>query len=317
MGVEGCDTRDRISLRPPRVAIVVVSWNGREDTLTCLRSLQGIHWPAVRTIVVDNASDDGTAEAVADAFPEVEIVRVSGNLGFSGGNNRGIDRALAWDADWVFVLNNDTTVAPDVIARMLEAAVAPAIGVLAPLIIFSDPPERVWYAGARFDPCLGRSGTMLHYRQPIPPGLSEPRATDRATGAAMMVSRRAIEQCGRFDESLFFLYEDVDWSLRLRQAGYEIIFVPRARVWHTVAASQGGREVTPLTSYYGIRNNLEVCRRHAPLGLVGEVRRELVCLLVHLWGSRRAERPLRCLRAVMTGWSDFRRGHLGSAPAGL
>ena len=99
------------------VVAVVLSWNGREDTLACLESLRG-----VETIVVDNGSADGSADAVAERFPDVELIRAGVNLGFAGGNNVGIRRALDRGADWVVLVNNDATVADDLVAAVVAAA---------------------------------------------------------------------------------------------------------------------------------------------------------------------------------------------------
>jgi GT2 family glycosyltransferase len=133
----------------------------------------------------------------------------------------------------------------------------------------------------------------------------------------MLVSRAAIEAVGAFDERLFFLYEDVEWSLRIRAAGFSVVFVPRARVMHAVAASQAGAERTPLTSYYGIRNNLAVCQMYAPYRGLRELRRELACLATHAWGLRHVPQRASNAKALIAGLRDFRRGRLGPGPTWL
>jgi GT2 family glycosyltransferase len=292
--------------------MVVLSWNGLDDTVACLRSLAEVCWPRRDVILVDNGSSDGTPETVRREFPDVDVIANPSNVGFSAANNLGIERALAGGCDWVFILNNDTVLARDVVEQLIAAAEAhPGAGILSPLIYFSDPPDLVWFGGARFDPSRGRSGRMEHYRRRLPVGFGGVRPIDRAAGAAMLVSRQAIEQVGPFDPELFFLHEDVDLSLRVHAAGFELLLVPTAQVWHRVAASQDGRERTPLTSYYGLRNNLLVCERHAPLPRVAAWRRELACVGTHVAGLRRAERPAANLRAILAGWRDFHRRRFG------
>ncbi|MDP9491945.1 MAG: glycosyltransferase family 2 protein, partial [Actinomycetota bacterium] len=193
------------------VAAVVLSWNGREDTLACLRSLAG---EQVETIVVDNASEDGSADAVACEFPDLELVRNDRNLGYAGGMNVGIHRALELGADNVLLLNNDVEVEPGAVAA-LAAAVEGAAAVC-PVIVFADDPQRVWYAGARFDPRRGYNGRHL---TEVPDAVVE---TDRACGAAMLIPRGALETVGLFDEELFAYWEDAEWSLRARRAGLPI-----------------------------------------------------------------------------------------------
>jgi GT2 family glycosyltransferase len=292
--------------------MVVLSWNGVDDTVACLRSLAEVRWQRREVILVDNGSTDGTPDAVRREFPDVDVLANPTNLGFSSGNNLGIERALAHDSDWVFILNNDTVLAPDVVEQLIAAAdTHPGAGILSPLIFFSDPPDLVWFGGARFDPARGRSGRMEHYRRRVPAGFSGVRPIDRAAGAAMLVSRQAIEQVGSFDPELFFLHEDVDLSLRVHAAGFELLLVPAAQVWHRVAASQDGHERTPLTSYYGLRNNLLVCERHAPLPRLATWRRELACVGTHVAGLRRADRPVASLRALLAGWRDYHRRRFG------
>ena len=231
--------------------------------------------------------------------------------GFSAGNNAGIDRALELAADWVLILNNDTVVAPDALRRLLAAAEAhPRAGILSPVIFFMEPDEIVWFGGARFDPARGRSGRMEHHRSRLPAS-SSVRTIDRATGAAMLVSRAAIEAAGAFDPDYFFLYEDVDLSLRVRDTGFDVVFVPSARVWHRVSATQG-EPLTPTISYYGVRNNLMTCQRHAPLRGPAAWRRELACVATHVAGVRRARRSrTACLLALTAGWRDFHRRRFG------
>lgn len=304
--------RPLAAVTSPTVFVVVLTWNGCADTLACLASLREVKGVSLHTIVVDNGSKDDTVAAVRRSNPEVEVIENGANLGFAEGNNVGIRMALRRGADWVLILNNDTVVAPDAITALLAAADQyEGAAVVTPLICFADPPDRVWYAGARFDPRRGHSGTMLCYGQPLSCVGDAPVPTDRAAGAAMLVARPAIEATGGFDEQLFFLYEDVDWSLRIRAAGWSILFVPQARIWHRVSASQGGAERTPTTSYYGLRNNLEVCRRHAPLRGWRAARREVACLVTHLWGLRTASHRGANARAMIAGWLDYHRGRMG------
>jgi GT2 family glycosyltransferase len=292
--------------------MLVLSWNGVDDTVACLQSLAEVRWPRREVILVDNGSTDGTPDTVRRDFPDVDVLANPTNIGFSAANNLGIELALARGSDWVFILNNDTVLAADVLEQMIAVAEAhPGAGILSPLIYFSDPPDLVWFGGARFDPARGRSGRMEHYRRRLTAGFVGVRPIDRAAGAAMLVSRRAIERVGAFDPDLFFLHEDVDLSLRVHAAGFELLLVPAARVWHRVAATQDGHERTPLTSYYGLRNNLLVCERHAPLPRAAAWRRELACVGTHLVGLRRADRPVASLRALLAGWRDYHRRRFG------
>jgi GT2 family glycosyltransferase len=282
-----------------KLVAVVLSWNGREDTLACLESLRGIE-----TVCVDNGSNDGSGDAVAERFPDVELILAGVNLGFAGGNNAGIRRALDRGADWVLLVNNDAIVEPGIVEALAAAAEArPDAGVLACKVLFADT-ERLWYAGAGFNPYLGRS---RHERFGKPDEAGSLRDTVRATGAGMAVSRAAIDAAGLLDEELFLYAEDLEWCLRIQAAGFAVVYVPAARVRHRVSAASGGAG-SPTASYYEARNVLAVVERHRPLprGLTAARRALVVAPRVML----AARRP-RSAYAALRGWRDYRRGRMG------
>jgi len=299
----------------PYVAVVLLSWNGREDTLGCLRSFEQVDYRPLKLIVVDNGSTDGTGEAVRAAFPEVEVIRVESNLGFAEGNNVGLRHALELGAEFAFVLNNDTEIERETIPALVEeAARRPDAGALCSKIFYADPPDLIWFAGASFDPSRGYNGRMTGYREHDSERFSEVSQTDRACGAAMLVPRRVLEETGLFDSDLFFYQEDTDWSLRAGLEGYRHYVIPASRVWHRISVTSGG-ENSPTTLYYGMRNTLEVCERYAPLGRLATRRRRLILLTVHVIQALRSASKREGLRAVRDGWHDFRHRRFGSRPA--
>jgi GT2 family glycosyltransferase len=298
----------------PHVAVVVLAHNGRKDTMDCFASLERCDRRSATLILVDNASRDGTVEAVSERYPSVHILKQDDNLGFAEGNNVGIRHALELGADYVFLLNNDATVAADSLDRCVAAAEQlPDAGATCPLVYFAEPPTLVWYAGATFDPRRAHSGRMLGYRETDRGQFAATAETDRVAGAAVLFPRRALELVGMLDPALFFLYEDVDWSLRARALGLRLYVVPEAKAWHRVSAT-AGREHSALIAYYDTRNHLAVCRRHAPMRGVSAVIRELGILAVHVAGARRAQNPCAYLSAVLQGWRDGRYGRLGPRP---
>jgi GT2 family glycosyltransferase len=292
------------------VAAVVLSWNRREDTLACLRSLAAAD-PAPHVIVVDNASSDGTSEAVRREFPDVELIENPDNLGFAEGNDVGIRHALTHGADHVLVLNNDTEVDAAFLAPLLEeAARRPDAGALSPKILFAEPHDVIWFAGAEYDARSGYNGRHRGYREPDDGRFDTVVETDRVCGAAMLVPREVLEKVGGFDPELFAYSEDTDWSLRAREAGYRHYVVPASRVWHKVSAASGG-ESSPTAIYYDVRNALVVAERHAPLGAVGTWRRRLTVVGAHLVQAVRAPRRRESIAATWQGWRDFRARRLG------
>jgi GT2 family glycosyltransferase len=292
------------------VVAVVLSWNRREDTLACLRSLAAAD-PAPQVIVVDNASTDGTPEAVRRVFPAMELIENPDNLGFAEGNDVGIRHALAHGADHVLVLNNDTEVDPGFLAPLLEeAARRPDAGALSPKILFAEPSDVIWFAGAEYEARSGYNGRHRGYREADDGRFDAVVETGRVCGAAMLVPREVLEKVGVFDPELFAYSEDTDWSLRAREAGYRHYVVPASRVWHKVSAASGG-ESSPTAIYYDVRNALVVAERHAPLGAVGTWRRRATVVGAHLVQAARAPRRRESLVATWQGWRDFRAHRLG------
>jgi hypothetical protein len=294
-----------------RVAAVVLSWNGRDDTLACLASLEAVTYPELEVIVVDNGSSDGVAEAVAAAFPAVEVIVSEHNLGFAGGSNRGIARALERDARYVLLLNNDVEVDPGFLGALVdEARRRPDAAALSSKVLFRHPADLIWFAGASFDPRRGYNGRLRGYRERDDGRFDEVVETDRAAGAAMLIPRTMFDEVGLLDERLFVYAEDAEWSLRARGLGYRIYVVPSSRVWHKVSAASGG-ESSPTTLYYGTRNVLEVCEHYAPLGRIGSARRRCELVIAGVIQALRSRRRREGIAAVMQGYRDQRAGRLG------
>ena len=285
-----------------RLVAVVLNWNGGDDTLAALDSLRG-----VETICVDNGSTDGSDTQVEQRFPEVELLRTGENLGFSGGNNVGIRRALERDADWVLLLNDDAVADEGLPAALAAAAAArPDAGVLACKVLFADRPDLLMYAGGRVRLRLGYWGRQEGFGARDDGRFDELRDVDRATGAAMAVSRAALEQVGLLDEDLFAYGEDAEWCLRIARAGFGIVFVPGAKAWHVGSASTGGLR-SPTSLYYDTRNLIVVAERYAPLPAGARLARRLVVVGAHLLNAR----SRAGVAAVLAGWRDAAHGRLG------
>lgn len=312
----GADRTPGQAVDETAVSVVILNWNGADDTIACLDSLYRVAAPRLDPIVVDNGSRDDSVSRIRASHPDVLLLEAKANLGFSAGNNIGIREALERGASHILILNNDTVVDPRAIMLMCEELDRdPAAGAVCPLLTFSDPPDLVWFAGATFDPTRGRSGKMTGYRRPLGAWVDHlPRQIDRGVGAAMLVRGEVIHQVGLLRDEFFFLYEDVDWSLRMRAAGWTIRFVPEARIIHKVAASQKGREVNPNSLYYLLRNHLAVCQHHAPLRGLPEMRRQAVIAGVLIWSGGRVSPVRPNVAALLAAWRDFRRNRMGPRP---
>ncbi len=221
--------------------IVVLNWNGAEETLACLESLAHLLVKGYKILVVDNGSTDGSPEKIRAAFPDIEQLCLPANLGYAGGNNAGFRRVQELQAEFVIFLNNDTIVDPGFCAPLVETLrLRPLAGIAVPKIYYWDRPDVLWYAGGvvRFS-----TGLICHVglRQKDAPDFDRPGPTGYATGCCFAMRCRDFEEVGGFDESFAMYAEDVDLSLRVRALGKSIEYVPSSRVWHKVSASLTGR----------------------------------------------------------------------------
>lgn len=242
----------------PVVYGIVLNWNGKQDTLECLISLRQSNCFGCHIILVDNGSIDGTVDAVRAQFPDVHIILGQSNLGFAEGNNIGIRYALENDAEYVFLLNNDTTIKPLTLMRLIEVAERdPQIGILCPTIV-SYVDRTKSYVGARI---YWQSGTVSDIEQ-SPERLPGVLDTDYAPGCAFLIKTSVIRQIGLLDPYFFAYFEDVDWSLRCRRAGYRVVVVPQATVYHKGTMDQAGRK-SPEAEFYFRRNQFLFMRKYA------------------------------------------------------
>lgn len=255
-----------------RVAVIILTWNQRDVTLECLSSLSQQHYQPADIIVVDNGSVDETVERVRVAFPDVTVLETHDNLGFAGGNNTGLQYALAGDCEYVLLLNNDTVVDPDMIPEIIRVMEADrTIGAAGPKILYYDHPSTIWSAGNRVN---WRTGECSRLQAEMSDDLTDSalRDVDYITGCAICVRRDVIDHIGLLDERFFIYFEETDWCIRARHDGWRIVYVPSARIWHKVSAAMGA--TSPSTDYYMTRNcllflskNLRGIRRFASLAL--------------------------------------------------
>lgn len=228
------------------VYIVLLNWNGWQDTLECMRSLRRIEYANWNAVIVDNGSTDDSVKQLKEACPEVPIIETHKNLGFAAGNNVGVRHALANDADYVFVLNNDTTVSPNSISQFVEFAEKhPEAALMGPSIDRRNP-QREWPIRRKMNlltmlcafTALRRIITCI----PVIRGIfyctqSQPSRVQFLPGSALFFRAASFEKIGLFDEATFLDYEELIMAEKLRSAGFSAYFVPQARIWHKGSAS--------------------------------------------------------------------------------
>jgi GT2 family glycosyltransferase len=216
-----------------RVDVVVLNWNGWQDTIACLASLQRQDYHHFSLLVVDNGSTDGSVEQIKQAMPALELLQTGANLGFGGGCNAGIKLALARGADYVWLINSDATVDPGALSALVRVAEKnPALGAVGSVLYDADQHDQIQlWGGGTVNLWLGRS---QHRTSPGP--------LDFISGASALLRRTALEEVGLFDQATFFMYwEDTDLGFRLRQAGWQLAVADDSRVWHKQFGSAQSR----------------------------------------------------------------------------
>jgi GT2 family glycosyltransferase len=221
------------------VHVVIPAHNGGDQLLACLQSLLSSTHPATQIIVVDDASADDAVERAAKRFPGIDVLRNEKNLGFGGTCNRGIQQAIEHGADYVLLVNQDTTVAPDMLATLVACGEAhPTAGCIAPKTLATQPmPDgrpKLLYAGA------WRQWLPLGQRIPgtgraDQANVAGPIDVDYAWGHGMLLRTASLREVGLFDPDFFMYYEDIDLCLRLHDAGWTVLCEPRAIIWHDMA----------------------------------------------------------------------------------
>lgn len=301
----------------PPVSVVVLSWRGRADTMACLQALRRLEYSNWSLVLVDNEGRDFTAEEVSALVPGAVYERTEVNLGFAGGSNLGMRRALAAGAAYVWFLNNDAEPEPDALNELVAVARADrAIGVVGAKILQQASPERLDSIALDLNLRWGR--VYLRGHDEVDRGQYDDVTEAAAvSGCALLLSRPACERLGGFDERYFAYLEDADLCCRARAAGFRIAVAPRARVRHRRASATRGRQ-SATSLYYTTRNHLLLMDTHGTGGgWQRRLRRVVVAALTLAYALRdgRGSRATR-LRAVRSGLRDYRRGVVGALARG-
>lgn len=290
----------------PNVGIVISNYNGWQDTVQCLESLQKQTCRDFEIILLDDASTNDSVQQLQKHLTENTVfLPQEANSGFAAVNNVGMRRALADGCDWVLLLNNDTVVAPDFLETLLRET--PDGAVSCPKMLFLDPPDEIWFAGGELDRATGKV-KHLGGHEKDGPAFAEKKQVSFITFCCVLLPRQVVEEVGFLDETLFMYCEDVDYCIRLADAGVPLWFLPDARIWHKAGGSAGGM----LSVYYITRNTLyltckgksalQIRARTLPVLISGAARYALTKLL-----GRKKGRSYGAFRGAL----DFWRGRMG------
>lgn len=251
-----------------KIALVTVHYKGIEFTQKCLDSIRELKTPNIRLeVVVINNNPQENLETLKKKFADFLFLKTEKNLGYAGGYNLGIKKALEKKADFVFLVNNDTILAPDILVQLIKMAEKrKKAGLFSPKIYFapgcefyrdryqkSERGKVIWFAGGKID----WQNVITTHRgvDEVDKGqFNQIEETDYVSGCGMFIKRKVIEKIGLLDEKYFLYFEDTDFSVRAKKAGFQLLFIPQAKMWHFNAGSS--RVGGPLQDYYLVRNTL-------------------------------------------------------------
>lgn len=243
------------------VCVIVTNWNQAEHTLACLETIYAQDYKDVSVLVVDNGSTDDTVHRVSTAYPQATLLALPKNLGPTGGYNSGFRYALETGFNLVFLLNNDTLLAPDCISELVnEAQSAQDIGLVMPKIYYADEPNRIWSVGGwenKWNYEVQRPGE----NQMDEGQWEEAVDIDDAPFCAVLIKRDLLEKVGLPDERFFLYYEDRDFSRRAQEADFRLRLAPKAKMWHKVSVSSGGSG-SPAERYWMARSGVQFFKKN-------------------------------------------------------
>ncbi len=252
-----------VNAQAPKVWAITLNWNGREDTLACLASLEGLDYPNYDIVVVDNGSTDGSVAAIRQAFPGVSIVENGENLGYADGFNAGLQFAYERGGDYFLILNNDTVIDPQALTELVRVAEEDeSIGFVSGKVYWHNKPDTLQTAGRFNDPMIlagnhvgggevdrGQYDTVTDY--------------DFVDDVYLLVRRAVYERVGGYDPNFFLYFEETDWCARVRQAGFRIVYAPKAKIWHKGNIGGGSTTLSPERHYFLTRNQVIFVARNA------------------------------------------------------
>jgi len=245
----------------PALSVILVNYRRPDDTVDCVRSLADSTFRDMQIIIVDNGSGDGSVERLRRECPETIFILSPRNLGFAGGNNLGIRRALDDGSSFILLLNNDTVVDPETLEALVRTIRAePGTGIVGAKIVYHDRPDILWFAGGYLNANAARAG---HHGigKPDGPPFNTRKPCEYITGCCLLARREVFEAVGMLPAPYFAYMEDAEFCFRARNAGYAVLYEPRARVLHKISMTT--RWDSPAYIYLNLRNRLLFLQRNS------------------------------------------------------
>jgi len=238
------------------LSIITINYNGLEDTCALIETIP--FNDKMEVIVVDNASINDDASEIEKRYPRVKVIRSDKNLGFAGGNNLGIQASTG---NYIFLVNNDTIFKDFKIQALIDRLESSSkIGVVCPKIRFAWGEHPIQFTGYTPLSKITVRNRAIGFGEKDQGQYDSPHPTPYAHGAAMMIKREVIDKVGLMPECYFLYYEELDWSMMMTRAGYEILYEPACTIYHKESQATG--QNSPLRTYYITRNRLLLVKRN-------------------------------------------------------
>jgi GT2 family glycosyltransferase len=247
----------------PKISLITLNWNGYKDTSELLNSLKNVKSPKFKVLVVDNNSTGDDVQKLKQNYNGfIDVIKCDTNLGFAGGNNVGIKKALNDNADYILLINNDTIVEPEFLKVLVDKMDSNRnIGIIAPQINYYDYPYKIWSAGGKINK-IRASGFARYYKNNNIIKNSD-KIVEFVSGCCMLIRKEVIRDVGLFDENYFLYIEDTDFCYRTVKSGYNIIVTGYTKIYHKVSSSSElFSSSAPI--YYATRNRLFFTRKNFP-----------------------------------------------------
>ena len=314
-----------------KVVIILLNWNGKKETLSCLESLQQLSYPNFEIVLVDNGSKDNSVEVISSCFQNITILETGENLGFAEGNNVGIRHALQQDARYLLLLNNDTTVDPGLIEGFLEGVDAGG-DILGAKLYLHSKPDTFDHFGGNWNPKLAAFDLVGCREKEDGCSWEHPFEIDYACGCALFIKREVFEKTGFFDPRFFLIWEEADFCFRAKKQGFKVMISPQAKVWHKVSASFVGGG--PHLAYFWWRNRFlwieRNCQKKERLALIFRIIFPELFHHLKLWilkscritfltrekSKQRAQKQIK-RKAALVGMRDYLLRRFGNGPSWL
>ena len=280
-------------MKSPRVDIVLLNWNSLADTSACIDSIRNLYYPHVKTWVIDNGSANKEAIVLEQKFPEVKVIALPENIGFCGGCNEGMKRALEEGSDYIMLLNNDALLTPGIVEELInnyQQLKNP--GAISPAILYYPETGKAWFTIAKWETRWKRGEAMfrLSYDENYNDIKNkQPYESEFACGCCLFISSDVVRKVGLFDERYFAFYDEAEWCARMRRMGFISYVIPSSYIYHKVGGSTPNLVMTYLMS----RNRLLWVKDNLS------------------FSKKKQAMPKQYSRALIRGWKDYFAGRFG------